>query len=68
MSTADNPVPDIEDLEDEADQAIRAGRAPRWQVEEDRNSMRSTLRVGEVTFDLSWQQGQAPLRYHRQSR
>ena len=52
--------PDISDLEDQANVAVQQGNAPRWEIEDDTNSMRSSIRIGEVTFDISWLQGAGP--------
>ena len=52
--------PNITDLEDQADIAVQQGRAPRWEIEDDTNSMRSSIRIGEVSFDISWLQGAGP--------
>ncbi|CAE7913948.1 unnamed protein product [Symbiodinium necroappetens] len=52
--------PDISDLEDQANVAVQQGRAPRWEIEDDINSMRSSIRIGEVSFDISWLQGAGP--------
>ena len=52
--------PDISDLEAQAETAIQEGRAPRWDIEDDTTSMRSSLRIGNVSFDLSWHEGAGP--------
>ncbi|CAE7527033.1 unnamed protein product [Symbiodinium necroappetens] len=52
--------PDISDLEAQANSAVHQGRAPRWEIEDDTTSMRSSIRIGEVSFDISWFQGAGP--------
>ena len=54
------PQPDIADLEAQAEQAVREGRAQQWIIEDSSSSMRSSLRIGNVSFDLSWYQGAGP--------
>ncbi|OLP87868.1 hypothetical protein AK812_SmicGene30877 [Symbiodinium microadriaticum] len=64
-SSSDNtppgaPQPTIDDLEEQARQAVREGRAPQWDIEDATSSMRSSIRIGDVSFDLSWLQGAGP--------
>ena len=52
--------PDIADLETQAEKDIRRGRAPRWEIEDVSSSMRSSIPVGDVSFDISWYHGAGP--------
>ena len=51
--------PDISDLETEAELSITQGATPRH-IEDSSSSMRSSIRVGDVSFDISWLQGAGP--------
>ena len=52
--------PDIIDLETQAEASIAQGTTPPWHIEDSSSSMRSSIRVGNVSFDLSWLQGAGP--------
>ena len=57
--------PDIADLEIEAETSITQGATPPWHIEDSSSSMRASIRVGDVSFDISWFQGAGvPLRFH----
>ena len=52
--------PDIADLESEAEALITQGATPPWHIEDSSTSMRASIRVGDVSFDISWLQGAGP--------
>ena len=51
---------DTADLDIEANRAISHGQAPGWNINGHESTMRSSIRAGEISFDIAWTPGAAP--------
>ena len=51
---------DTADLDLEANRAIAQGQAPAWSISGHESTMRASIRVGEISFDIAWTPGAGP--------